>query len=156
MSFDDHLHRLARRYASAPQWAKMIAGGSYSLLPLSMRFGPRYSRYDRLFRQERVDPAYVAARLSETLHAALSQVPAYATYRRLLPEVQRASLDVLRELPLVAKGDIKAALNDYIAIDQPAHRRLRMLTGGSTAIPMAIYLHKGVSRAKEWAAFNAM
>ena len=100
MSFDDHLHRLAPGYAAAPQWVKIVAGGGYSLLPPTVRFGPRYSRYHHLFTQERVDRSYVAARLSQTLHTALSSVPAFSAHRRLLSDSSFAPLDVLHDLQL--------------------------------------------------------
>jgi phenylacetate-CoA ligase len=156
MAFDDHLHHLAPGYVAAPQWVKTIAGGGYAMLPPTLRFGPRYTRFVHEFGAGRVDPTYVAARLSETLCAALAHVPAFAAHRRLLADAQMAPLDVLQELPLTTKEQIKTSLHEYLATDQPASRRLRMFTGGSTSIPMTFYLHKGVTRAKEWAAFDAM
>lgn len=156
MSFDDRLHHLASGYVAAPQWVKTVVGGGYSLLPPPIRFGPRYTRFERLFSQDKPDPRDISARLAETLEAALSSVPAFAAQRGLLAHVREAPLEVLRELPLTSKESIKTRLDDHLAAGRPEASRLRMFTGGSTSIPMTFYLHKGVSRAKEWAAFDAM
>lgn len=156
MIFDDRLHGLAARYVASPQWVKTLSGGAYALLPPRWRFGPAYTRFVRVFTAPTVDPRYVHERLAETLHVALSSVPALAAYRHLADSAREAPLDVLRELPLADKERIKTRLADHVSTAYPPAARLRMFTGGSTAVPMSFYVHKGIGRAKEWAAFHAM
>ena len=156
MPVDDRLHGFAARYVASPQWVKTLAGGAYSLVPPAMRHGPAYGRFKRLFIADPPDPVYIADRMRETLRAALTGVPAFAAHKHLLDGLHTTPFDVLHQLPLTAKEDIKRGLDDYLNHRHDASSRLRMFTGGSTAIPMTFYVHRGISRAKEWAAFHAM
>ncbi len=156
MPVDDRLHGLAARYVASPQWVKTLAGGAYSMLPAALRHGPAYNRFKRIFTADRPDPAYIAERLRETLRAALLGAPAFAEHRALAQGLDEAPYEVLRALPHTNKEDIKRRLDDYLNHRHGERSRLRMFTGGSTAIPMTFYVQRGVARAKEWAAFNAM
>jgi len=55
MSFDDRLHHLASGYVAAPQWIKNLVGGTYSLLPMSLRFGAPYAEFRLRFSRAAVD-----------------------------------------------------------------------------------------------------
>lgn len=156
MTFDDRLHGLAARYVASPQWVKTLTGGVYAMLPPRLRFGRAYTRFRRIFDAPTVDPRYVRERLAETLHGALTGVPALAAWRRLAGDAREHPLDVLAELPLLDKERLKTHLAEHLNGAWPPTARLRMFTGGSTAVPMTFYVHRGVSRAKEWAAFHAM
>jgi len=153
---DDRLHGLAARYQASPQWVKDVVGGAYAAVPPSLRHGPAYKRFERLFLAPEVNPGYVDARLRETLSSALEGVPAFSEYRSLRDGLVEYPRSVLSELPLTAKEDIKRRLADYLNTKTGTASRLRMFTGGSTSIPMTFYVHRGISRAKEWAAFHAM
>jgi phenylacetate-CoA ligase len=156
MPLDDSLHRLVSSYSLAPQWIKNLAGGAYSLLPPAVRFGEAYSRYKSTFLAPDPVAAYATAKLQETLFAALTQVPAFLSHRYLLSGIAASPLEVLAQLPVTAKEDIKTSLSAYLSGAYPNAARLKMFTGGSTSVPMTFYLHRGISRAKEWAAFHAM
>jgi phenylacetate-CoA ligase len=153
---DDGLYGLAGYYQTAPQWIKTVAGGAYSLLPPALRHGPAYKEFRAAFASSTVDPAYVTGRLRETLTAALQDVPAFADYRHLVANLAASPTSVLEQLPFTSKEDIKRRLNDCVNQRQDLRARMRMFTGGSTSIPMTFYVQRGVSRAKEWAAFHAM
>lgn len=155
MSIDDRLHSLAGMYVEAPQWIKSIIGGAYSLLPRSVRFGPGYQRFLDRFSCP-VDEASVAAQLADTLALALGRVPAYQAWSGLAARARSDPYGVLRQLPLTDKAGIKAALDRYLTTGVSASRRLKAFTGGSTSVPMTFFLERGVSRAREWAAFHVL
>lgn len=155
MPFDDHLHRFVGSYVAAPQWIKSVLGGAYALVPPRIRFGTGYEEYRRRF-EAPVSASQVEQSLSQTLQTALQSVPAFQAYRGLLDKVRSQPLDALAELPLMSKEDIKLNLAGHVSTALPASRRLRVFTGGSTSVPIAFYLQKGVSRAKEWAAAHVL
>ena len=156
MTFDDRLYGLTARYVASPQWVKTLYGGAYARLPPRWRFGQAYMRFLQIFSAPSVDPQYVHDRLVETLQVALSSVPALQQHRRWAADARDTPLAVLRELPLLDKERLKTHLSDYLSTAYPPEARLPMFTGGSTSVPMTFYMHKGISRAKEWAAFHAM
>ena len=156
MNIDDRLHALQSKYVSAPQWVKTLVGGVYSRIPPSVRFGKNYPRFHRVFASTADPSAYARDRLAETLRIALETVPAFRDWKSLAPRVAEDPFGVLAQLPLTTKELIKASLDTYCSTAMPESARLRMFTGGSTSVPMTFYLHKGVSRAREWAAFKVM
>src|SRR5215467_6701728 len=120
----------------SPEWVRRVAGRGYRMLPAGWRYGRAYAGY----REDAaagfdVSAERVEARLSRALKVALAHVPAYARYRELLGDPRPAHLR-LRELPLVDKLEIKRDPNRFVATHLPAHKRLPMFTGGSTANPM--------------------
>ena len=153
---DDALHGLSAYYQTAPQWVKTFAGGAYALVPPTLRHGSAYRHFRHVFASSVVDTDYLSDRLRETLSTALLEVPAFADHRHLIEGLQESPSMVLSQLPLTCKEDIKRNLEDYVSVRQSQGSRLRMFTGGSTSIPMTFYVQRGISRAKEWAAFHAM
>jgi phenylacetate-CoA ligase len=153
---EDKLHALVGAYTSAPDWFKSLVGGLYAALPMSLRFGRSYERFLSMFEASSAAVAYGQLALASTLRVALHDVPAYAQYRHLADGLGDDPRGVLRELPLTSKEALKATPRRYVNPRVPASSRLRMFTGGSTAVPMTVYLRKGVTRAREWAAFAAM
>lgn len=156
MPIDDTLLALSARYTASPQFVKTFAGGLYALLPASVRHGAAYKRFRKIFDETAVDTSYVHERLSETLLAALGGVPAYEAYRHARDAAIEAPVEALQMFPLTSKEEIKASLDSYLNSAYGERDRLKMFTGGSTAIPMTFYVHRGVSRAKELAVFHSM
>jgi phenylacetate-CoA ligase len=150
MSLEDHIYPLLRRYISAPQWVKYVAGSCYRALPDALRMGSKFAHFDAVRRLKGRDTlqAYAEQRLRETLQCAANSVPAFADYR----QVANSGLpvgDILGRFPFCSKTDVKKNLQSYLSNAVPARRRLAMFTGGSTAEPMLFYLEKSVSRARE-------
>lgn len=157
MSIDDSLHGLQGRYIRAPQWVKTLVGGLYAKIPPEVRFGRVYRDYQRVFADDASAASFGAARLAVALRSALQTVPAYARFQHLLNGLDASSApQVLAQLPLVDKEAIKLDLASFCSTAYGPADRLPMFTGGSTSVPMSFYLHKGVSRAREWAAFRDM
>ena len=157
MAFEDHLHSYVGRYLESPDWVKASAGRAYAWLPARLRYGNAYDR----FREEarpRPDAGRMALlvrrKLDETLRWALETVPAYRGFRHLASRT-RDPFEVLARLPLTGKLDIKRNLDLYLSAEMPESSRLEMFTGGSTPNPMRFFLHKHVTRAKEFAFMQA-
>ena len=152
MAIEDLLHPFLGRYMDSPRWLRASAGRAYSWLPPRVRLGSHYQRFHREV-QER-DAAALARiatrKLAETLRCAFESVPAYEHFRGLAAG-HRDPHEVLAELPVTDKLDIKHHPERYISSAMPASARLEMFTGGSTRNPMRFYLHKHVTRPKEFA-----
>jgi phenylacetate-CoA ligase len=153
MALEDLLHPYLGRYMGAPGWLKASAGRAYSLIPSRVRLGSTYKH----FRGEisagetaRSNEVLAVAKLESTLRWALDTVPAYQAFRGIL-DSGRDVRDVLHALPVTDKLDIKRHPEQYLSGAMGARARLEMFTGGSTRNPMQFYLHKHVSRPKEYA-----
>lgn len=155
MSVDDRLHGLTSRYMSSPQWLKSMVGGVYAIVPRRLRHGSAYARFLEVFRRG-ADGFYIHQHLSETLTAAVRNVPAFQSYRALLPQIACNPLDALKSFPYTQKSDIKRQPDRYLNSAMPTRDAMVMFTGGSTAVPMRFYLQRGAGRAKELAAFDLM
>jgi phenylacetate-coenzyme A ligase PaaK-like adenylate-forming protein len=153
MAIEDLLHPFVGRYMGAPHWLKASAGRAYACLPERVRLGRAYGQFlDEIGVAEgREGQVRLAeAKLLRTLRCAFNTVPAYRPYRHLLA-IHRDPREILARLPVVDKLDIKRNPERYISSALPASARLEMHTGGSTQNPMRFYLHKHVSRPKEYA-----
>ena len=93
---------------------------------------------------------YSRRQLANTLYHAVKTVPIYRGLASLEECLQQPE-QVLLKMPLVSKADIKADISRYLSDAMPASSRMKTFTGGSTAEPMMFYLHKGVSRSREYA-----
>lgn len=156
MLVDDTLHVLAGRYVASPQWVKTLTGGAYAMVPPALRFGRHYQAFKTVFGAVELDQAYLRQRLCQTLDVALTHVEAFRDFRHLRQGLLDAPEEVLSQLPFTEKEAIKLGLERFTNSALPHSARLKMFTGGSTSVPMTFYAHRGVSRAKEWAAFHAM
>ena len=152
MPIEDFLHPFLAAYINSPQWFKTSLGRIYAMLPASVRHGAGYQH----FYQEAAisEPAQLRAlsqaKLAEALRWAIETVPAYQRFRHLLDELADPEA-VLRQLPLTSKEDIKRDLPAYLSQAMAPSKRFETFTGGSTAAPMMLFLHRGISRAKEHA-----
>lgn len=149
---EDFLHPFLKAYINSPQWLKMSLGRAYSWLPASLRHGAAYNRFVAEAGVTEPDALLALSRrkLASALRWAIETVPAYRDFGHLLAQMDDP-VAVLRQLPLTSKDDIKRAPASYLSSAMPAHMRFQTFTGGSTAQPMMLYLHRGISRAKEHA-----
>ncbi|MGE5095826.1 MAG: hypothetical protein ACM3SO_11850 [Betaproteobacteria bacterium] len=153
MAIEDLLHPFVGRYMDSPGWLKASAGRAYACLPPRVRLGRAYHR----FLDESAipgDPCVTAQlareKLERTLRWALETVPAYQPHRALL-DARLDPHELLARLPVTDKLEIKRNPERYLSTALPPSARLQMFTGGSTPHPMRFYLHKHVSRSKEYA-----
>lgn len=152
MSIEDLIYPLLKVYIGAPQWVKTSIGETYAHLPRAWRYGPHRDRFALELREHGGARACEFARnkLRQTLEWALKTVPAYRQYQYLLDSDTDPEA-LLKQLPLIGKADIKADPERFLSTAIPARERLKTFTGGSTANPMLFYLHKNVSRPREYA-----
>jgi phenylacetate-CoA ligase len=147
-AIEDLLHPFLGRYLGAPGWLKDSAGRAYRRLPHGLRLGAGYERFRE---QLASDSAPAPTRsLESTLTWALETVPAYTAYRALA-RGGRDPREVLAQLPVTDKLDIKRAPERYLSRALPPSARLETHTGGSTLHPMRFFLQKHVTRPKEYA-----
>lgn len=156
MSIEDSIYPLLSTYTKAPQWVKSVVGTAYSALPLSWRKGAAYAQFRAMLgERDSIRLAeYSRRQLGETLQWAVTTVPAY----RGLASGEECLTDpyqVLARLPLVTKADIKLDIAAYRTQALRESEGLKTFTGGSTSEPMMFYLHKGVTRAREFAFIEA-
>ncbi len=152
MPVEDLLYPMLGFYWLTPNWVKRLLGGAYASFPVSLRTGRRYREfhYDAGMRERRELEQLCSRKLAATLGCALQSVPAYRRHRYLADKLDRP-FDVLRELPLVSKDDIKHDPARFLADGVSPRARLKTATGGSTSTPMRFFLHKGVTRTREYA-----
>ena len=153
MPIEDLLHPLLKHYLEAPRWLSASAGRAYALLPQGIRIGSAYSgfRNEIAEAQGALAVSRLASRkLEATLRWAIETVPAYRRYEPLLQQAENP-LQLLSQLPITSKLDIKRDRDHYVSGAMPVSKRLRMFTGGSTLNPMQFYLQRDLSRPKEYA-----
>ncbi len=157
MSLEDVLHPFLRSYLGSPGWLKASAGRAYAMLPRRVRLGGAYADYRAQIAatEGTAEAARLAlAKLEATLAWTLDTVPAYQRYRGLL-DGRGDPREVLAQLPVVDKLDLKHHGAQYLSTAMPESARLQMFTGGSTRNPMRFFLEKHVSRPKEYAFIQA-
>jgi phenylacetate-CoA ligase len=149
MAIEDLLHPFLGHYLGAPGWLKASAGRAYGWLPPRVRLGGAYERFRGQI-VARDAESQALRKLDATLRWALETVPAFEHFRGLLAGA-RDPRDVLAQLPVTDKLDIKHHPERYVSRAMPAAARMEMFTGGSTRNPMRFFLQKHVSRPKEYA-----
>jgi phenylacetate-CoA ligase len=152
VTFEDLLHPYLGAYTRSPQWLKSTVGWAYARLPKRVRLGADHAQWEQLAAERRPEVLAREARerLARTLQVALGSVPAYRTWQHLLPRVEHEPEQVLAELPLVDKTDIKRDEAAYLAEGVSPNRRLEAFTGGSTTHPMRFHLERHVTRTREY------
>jgi phenylacetate-CoA ligase len=150
---EDIIHPFLKHYTAAPQWVKTSIGGIYSRIPTSLRYGVKYDHFLAEI-AGCADPAWMRRRadekLRDTLRWAIETVPAYAHLRDELKR-DRAPQELLQAFPLLDKASLKGDTRRYLSRAMAPRKRLMAHTGGSTSIPMKLYLEKYVSRSKDFA-----
>lgn len=152
MNVEDFLHPLLNSYLNAPQWVKTSVGRAYSSVPVSWRRGRHYRRFleEAGVNSEPALRRLAKEKLIRTLRHSLKTVPAYRPWRMLADEMEDPSA-LLRQLPTISKQDVRERGSSFLSDDADPALRMKMFTGGSTSVPMTFYLHRGVTRAKEYA-----
>ncbi|MEI6536198.1 MAG: hypothetical protein WCN98_12705 [Verrucomicrobiaceae bacterium] len=161
MSLEDTLYPLVKVYESVPQPVRSLAGRVYRAIPVSLRHGKNHILFQNEAREveswdaERILHYQINA-LRESLIAA-AKAPFYATQfaERGLDPMKFESLEQLADYPFLTKQDLILHREKMVNPEFDAKQRLYISTGGSSGVPVAFYLHKGVSRPKEQAYLEA-
>ena len=126
LALEDFLHPYLGRYMGAPDWLMASAGRAYRCIPPAMRLGGAYAKFASQVAESGAGPMQ---KLEATLACALETVPAYARHRGLL----KGGCDpreVLAQLPVTDKLDIKSNPEGYLSRVHPASARIERHTGG--------------------------
>ena len=152
MAIEDLLHPWLEAYFLSPQWVKNSVGRAYSLFAAPLRWGRDHHRFqsEAALRDSVALEHLVSSKLRDVLRHAFDTVPAYAGYRHLMDALVSPRA-VLQQLPLIAKEEIRRDPSRFISTASTASERLRVSTGGTTAVPLVFYLQKGVTRSREYA-----
>jgi phenylacetate-CoA ligase len=153
MPIEDMVHPFLKFYTAAPQWIKSSLGQMYALAPASLRYGAKYHEFaGEIARSGELEWLHRRAdeKLMETLRWAIDTVPANAALKPALARGDSASA-LLAAFPLLSKEDLKADPGRYLSTRMGPETHLMAFTGGSTSVPMKLYLEKYVSRSKDFA-----
>lgn len=152
MEIEDYFYPFLGAYFASPQWIKNSVGRAYSMISKSFRQGPHYKQFavEAAICNENKIRVLSSMKLAKTLRWAIESVPAYGKYRHLLSHMDMP-IDVLRALPLVSKDDIKRDVIQFLSINISPKQQMKTFTGGSTSTPMSFFLHKNITRIKEYA-----
>ncbi len=153
MPIEDRIYPLLKHYIGAPQALKNLMGAAYSLVPTGWRYGSQYAGFMEEIERS-ADVEWVRRRAGQKLLATLKwaaeTVPAYAALKPVVAR-DRSPEEMLAEFPLLPKERVKGDLASFLSAALGPDARLPMHTGGSTSVPMRIYLQKYVSRSKDFA-----
>lgn len=152
MPIEDILHPYLAAYTRAPQWIKSSVGGAYALVPDSVRYGARYAGFveETLLTDQDEIARRASEKLRSTLTWAAQTIPAYADMKDVVTAGGTPE-QWLDAFPLLSKQALKANERAHLSRAMPASRHLMTHTGGSTSVPMRLYLEKYVSRSKDFA-----
>ena len=132
----------ARAYAYAPAWMQNLLVSAYGVRLHRLRYG-RTGRTTLAWLREsqwmEADElkSWQLSTLTEIVARAAADVPFYR--RRGLEGIDFDSLEQLREVPLLTKGEVQRAGRDMISDRHRGRRLSEVHTGGTTGKPLAIF-----------------
>lgn len=154
MNIDSILHQYKQTYFNLPKPIKHFLGELYGNVPLSVRFGPNYSKHKNILDKfqnasTEFQMEYMFNKTAETLHFAYDNIP---YYRQIFKDYsfepkKFQSFEDLKKLPYIDKETIIKNIDNLYTdkFDKP----VQIQTGGSTRLPMKFYVPLKESRAKE-------
>lgn len=153
---EDLLYRFLGLYKKSPLWVKKTVGSVYGMLPYSVRYGKRYEDYKKLARSARSwsvekRDTFLYEKLKQLITHAYETVPFYREKydaAGVNPDTFKVLSD-LDKFPCITREDIKANRENLLSTDYDEGDRLYTSTSGSSGVPLELFHHKGVTRAKE-------
>lgn len=153
VTFEESLHQYKDIYYKFPQSLKTFLGTLYGNIPLSIRFGKKYSLHTKILKQfeesdEQFKLDYMYNKTLETLIFAEENIPYYKNIflQNNISSKDLKSLDDLKKFPTLTKNNIKVNLESIHTniIEKP----VAYYSGGSLSTPTKFFLPVS-SRAKE-------
>jgi phenylacetate-CoA ligase len=157
MAIEDLLHPFLDSYMTSPRWVRASAGRAWAMLPHRVRLGRAYDAFRAEIASTEGNSGAArlsVAKLEQTLRWTIETVPAYQGFRGLLAG-DRDPREILAQLPITGKLDVKRQSHRYLSEAMPESARMETFTGGSTRNPMRFHLQKHVSRPREYAFMQA-
>jgi phenylacetate-CoA ligase len=139
---------LKNLYQKSPNWLRQFV----SVIPFNYRLGKTYRRTLHFLREsdnwnQDQYREYQKSQLAMLLEHAITTVPYYQRYRRLLG---RDPFEMLRDIEPVAKQQMQENLDQFVMPKSLRPKWHITHTGGSSGVPLTIFLDNDVVE-KEWA-----
>ena len=159
MSLEDKLYKYLSFYKKTPAWIKRIIATPFKVLPrhryLGANFKIFYNEAKMLeFASEERIKEYQWLKLKYLLNHAYTTVPYYhKKWDKLgikLNQIQNFD-DFSKTIPFLTRDDVQSSPLDFLSNKFSTKMYLKGNSGGSTGIPLTLFLLKGYSRAAEWA-----
>ena len=145
MNIDSIFHQYKQTYFGLPQPIKNFLGELYGNVPLSIRFGPKFSENKQLLERfqnsdEQFQLDYMFNKTAETLYFAYEHIPYYTKIFNdysFKPEDFKDFKD-LKKIPYLTKNIIIENIDDLYTnkFDKP----VLIKTGGTTGPPLKFYV----------------
>ena len=158
MAVEDWFYPYLKYYQKLPPSLMRFIGGVYRKIPLGLRYGNVFESYYSMIvhsqywdtRQRR---EYVRRRLAETLGNAYRNSEYFKesfTAAHLNP-TDFEDADVIRRIPFIDKDILRGRKQQILNRNIGRNQLLYTTTGGTSGVPVEVYLLKGVERARELA-----
>lgn len=160
---EDLLYKFLGAYKKSPKWVKAVAGTLYGALPYSFRYGRTYNEFKELIHRSRgwsqlEHRAYQTGKVKDLIAYAYENVPYYRSkYEQAGVGPQDfIVLEDLCKFPFIEREEIQRHREELVASSISQNQLLYTATSGSSGVPLELYHHKGITRAKERAFLQDM
>ena len=153
---EDNFYSYLGLYDKLPKPVRFLAGKFYRFIPYPKRKGFQYSVFSNLILKTQFDSKknlkeFQWKKISEVLDEAFFHIPFYQNLYKDFKREDIKSFEDFKKLPLITKEMVRDNVKEMCSDRFSESDRFYMTTGGSTGVPMGFFLHKNVSRPKEFA-----
>jgi phenylacetate-CoA ligase len=163
MALEDRFHSIIKYYYALPPSLRELSSFIYNRFPLSIRYGKKYSYYKNLLEEsqywdDKRKNKYTLEKIKDVLINAYENTD---YYRNIFSDnsfnpYEFKNLNQLLSLPYTDKNIIKENVKNIINKNISKNKLLYTTTGGTSGVPLGLYLIKGVERSRELAFINHM
>jgi phenylacetate-coenzyme A ligase PaaK-like adenylate-forming protein len=149
------IHVLRELYERVPTGLRMPVAAFGRLLPVRMRYGQAFVNTRAMLESEGSNDlaAYTASRdmrLARLVAAGLDTTWWSRVFREAGLPAGPTGVDDLRELPFLTKEEVREHSAELLWAEVPEHARKWVTTGGTTGVPLGLWIEKDASAA-DWA-----
>ena len=154
---EDNLYFLLNYYKKLPDWVKQMVSIPVKVIPRRNLLGKKYDMFFREaqemeYKTKEELEEYHWQKISELLKYCFNYVPFYKSlwdeYGIKLKQIQNLD-DFEKIIPYTNKTDIQAHPEKFVSEKIPRKELFSSNTGGSTGVPLTIYMLKSYTRAAE-------
>lgn len=95
-------------------------------------------------------------KLRKLLLHCVNHVPAYSSYKHLIPLIEEDAFSALYEFPVLTKHQVNNTIDDLIYINADKNKLIPNRTGGSTGEPVRFYIDRLTSEYSEAARWRGL
>ena len=158
MALEDKLYSLLKTYYKFPKIIRSLFGIFYKIIPLSIRYGPVYVKYKKILKKsaywdEATKNELILSKLKKTFINAYENT---TYYKRVFNNIKFnpykfSNFEEIRTLPFSDKDILRKYKQDIKNKKISESKLLYTTTGGTSGIPVGVYLIKGRERSREYA-----